>query len=234
MIEQEFKHSVQQWDTYRAFHTKSDNGAFVRFDTGEVIMASRHPFNSPDTRRGYEDVGVDLFYPSDAWAASHLFREFDIWDPHNERKVVKSWLPPSMDLLHDHHTHRVVSPGLRRGVTAGIPSRFENRAYIYWAGAYHQPLTPGTIPYYPFFDITLDEKRELREKLIGLKAQVRLLDGDLANKVYHRNALLSRQEFLAKPLSELTEIERHATRIHGFKDKRPTVTVPWLELKAKV
>lgn len=64
----EFKHQNKRWDGYRCFH--ANEGPFVEFETGEVIL-TRSP--EPNQRRHYDRYGVQLVSTSDTRWCPQLY-----------------------------------------------------------------------------------------------------------------------------------------------------------------
>jgi hypothetical protein len=228
MKEAKFDRNQQRWDQYKAFYIADYGDSFVRFDTGEAILARAHLFGSPNTRRSYPEFGVDLLYAHE-WDRIGKDRGH-LWDPHNNRKVFKSWIGSSLSLLYDHDTHRVVHPTTTNTpIHPGIPTRFAGLAYVYWAGPGHEPVTAGKISYHPFVDIPLEEKREIRERLTLIKTQVKLLGGQPQHQSRYQSP--SKEEFLRADLTTWSLETKASVVAYGLSSERPMVTVPWLELR---
>jgi hypothetical protein len=82
MIKFEFKHQNKQWDGYRCFH--ANEGPFVEFETGEVIL-TRSP--EPDQRRHYDRYGVQLVSTADTRWCPQLYL-----DKECTQEVKTAWL----------------------------------------------------------------------------------------------------------------------------------------------
>jgi hypothetical protein len=93
-----YNYAQQQWDRYRHFHV--DNGPFVQFATGELIVVDSTP--DPLLLRKYDQYNVSLTFTGDG--------HFTFYTPDGE-KLPKAWLTwkGSQYLLVDHDTKRAVA-----------------------------------------------------------------------------------------------------------------------------
>lgn len=64
----EFSSTARHWDAYKCFHV--NNGPFVEFETGELILRD---FPNPNQRREYDKYGIRLVSTTDARWCPQLY-----------------------------------------------------------------------------------------------------------------------------------------------------------------
>jgi hypothetical protein len=223
------------WDRYRAFYNERDG--FVQFETGEVIVSRTSHLSSENERHYNNRYDVRFFYPADTNRPSGV-----LWDPKNNQKVLRSWLPQAGLLMLDCHTKRVVHPAFNYArknygllnreydstdqiseeahknpvVNPGIPSRFNGGAAVYWAGPGHEPVTTGTITYSPPDKLTSEEAAQLKEKLIVIKTADRLAGNSLNTTTLDYHTFKEIEAFATQRIVLATDVSAMSPEVKRY------------------
>lgn len=166
-----FDHAQKRWDQFERFHTLNSNNAVVHFETGELAIWRRKFF--PYERNQIDRYGLMFLSPHDDTPMLHR-----LTTPEGE-PIKKGWLRPAQSFMVDTTTGQLVVLPYRRERNVGeklpIPTSLENRAiHAYCAGPGKPWVSYDRISYSKPAKLTREEKQELKEKLLMVKAQARV------------------------------------------------------------
>lgn len=232
----DFDHNRQQWDQYKEFHVVHDGRRVVQFATGELLLYTRS--RDPEGRGHRGKFGFTIFTMKDG---PHFLREGKkLHDPVTGEKIKVSWVPDGDVLLYDESSRRVVS--LERPLYVRdeslrwkhpVPSRFLNcGATCYFAGENRLPVVIGEISYSQPRKLTPEEKLELKETTLALKAMVRM--GVVSGTSSHKwQQPAEAVELLGKKPSEIDPSVAARLVHRGLTVGRVHKEVPYLEVRGE-
>lgn len=235
----ELKPDKKKWDKYKAFHWNfvgsdwANQGLFVVFDTGEVIV-TRSSFDRQDhLRRHYPDFDVSIHYTTDDKCPK-------LKTPDGEA-IPKTHLQVggAQTILIDHGKKMVVGLTYAGGKdkppawASTIPSRFYSEAVCYWPGEGRVPVAGP---------ITATRKRKLAEHETRHLAEIRSaiiarweMDGTTAEmkekfSMQRDKSLISGEWLLKNNFSDLTDEQQRRYYFGGRTDILETIEHPHLLL----
>jgi hypothetical protein len=234
-----FDHKEQRWDQWKEFYIGHGGrewagGLFTQFTTGELICTSHFRTssgwgNSSHSRGEFPKLNLSVFQLSDRWSPLNDGKQF--WDPENQCFVKKSWMPQAMPMLWDRCVNRVVEVGWRDlNDKRGVPSRFAGRCRVYWAGEGRNPVG-APIQYHKLTEWSKEQRREAREKVAVIKAQVRIGVVKETQKYNYSHIKPTIKDLLSKPLSDMHDHFKLAVAHKGISDGRTAVEAEYLEVR---
>lgn len=231
----EFDHNRQAWDTYKEFHVVHDNRRAVQFATGELLLYTRS--RDPEGRGHRGKFGFTIFTMKDC---PHFLREGKkLHDPVTGEKIKISWLPQGDVLLYDESSRRVVSLETSLYVREAsmrdkhaVPSRFlSTTATCYFAGEGRLPVVVGEISYSQPRKLTPEEKQELKETTLALRAMVRMGVVKDDGFVHKYQTSVEAGELLGRKPSEIDPSVAARLVYRGFTAGRVRKEAAYLEVR---
>lgn len=228
-----FDRNNAHWDQWKEFYI--ENAGFTFFESGEVIATDRFHTRSGWGHtnglagRGHKQWGVTVFQVSDGPA---FLREKMLRDPVDGTIVKRSWLSQASPMVYDHDAKRVVSlQWIHSSDKAAelIPSRFVGRCAAYWPGEDRNPVGGGQIYYGKLTEWSKEERAEIKEKLLVIRAQVRV--GAVKEPQYGvHGAQLTMAELFTYPVSALTDDFKLLVNKKGVSNGYTSCSTDYLEV----
>lgn len=221
-----FDYARRNWDRYREFYVEHDRN-FVQFETGELIVTGN--FSRPRDRRMYSRLELTVFTLRDQpdFLATHKLR-----DPESGVVVLRSWLTPDV-YLYDHSSARVVPLSWRTKEIENMPSRLHSSgARAYFAGEGRMPQVSGKVTYAQQNTLTAEERGIIKEKLLLIKAKVRV--GAVPESYIRPGGdcrVLAREVLLQDVAGMSDDFIRDAAK-YGVKAGHTVRNAAWLEVRS--
>lgn len=223
------KHEPKEWDRYRAFHT--NNGPFVEFETGELMVTSPNP--SPVARKVYPEYNIQLVGTTDSDCPQLYF------DKKCTEPVTNAWLNQGgmQYLAIDLERKTAVSLSYwNSSRPTNALGRHVSSAKAYWAGEKVDPIPLRVI------DVERPDLK-FRNKMKALMSEVEAAISAIwrmkehTRGWYQQRPTLVKREWLDSSASdivaELSESETDMYNIvrSGFTFPRALETVDYLYIK---
>lgn len=229
-----FDRNEARWDHWSEFHT--NNAGFTFFESGEVIVSdhfrtrSGWGYSNGRAGRGHKQWGVTVFQVNDQ---PDFLRSSKLRDPVDGTIVKRSHLGQAVPMVYDHDAKRVVAlMWVHQSDKAAklIPSRFVGRCSAYWPGDGRDPVGGGLVYYHKLTQWSKEERAEVREKVLVIRAQVRI--GAVKEPVYGPYGNKPEmKDIIGESVSDMTDDFKLLVSRKGVSNGYTACSAEYLEVK---